>query len=244
MCWSAAASIAMVGAGAAATGIVAARGHPRGIWIPMGYFTLMEALQAGGYAVIDECGTPENRTITLLSYLHIVFQPFFVNAFMMELVPVGVKKRISKAVYILCALSAAVMLGQLIPAEWADACKAGTPLCAETLCLVSGEWHIAWNVPYNGLTLPFEDLIGLHPGFPTYILTVFVLPLLYGAWRFVVFHALAGPVLAGFLTGNPNEAPAIWCLFSIGILAIGLSPVLRQRFEVADWWSWPRSWQR
>lgn len=244
MCWSATASIAMVGVGAAATGIVAARGGPRGIWIPMGYFTLMEGLQAGGYAVVDDCGSPGNRIITLASYLHIVFQPFFVNAFMLELVPPGVKKRISRAVYGLCALSAAVMLGQLVPLDWAGSCRSGAALCADTLCLVSGEWHIAWNIPYNGLTLAFEDFIGFHPGFPTYVVTVFVLPLLYGAWRFAIFHALVGPILADFLTGNPNEAPAIWCLFSIGILVIGLSPFFRERFEVAHWWTWPRSWQQ
>lgn len=244
MCWSATASIAMVGAGAAATGIVATRGCPRGVWIPMAYFTLMEALQAGGYAIVDECGTFGNRALTFASYLHITFQPFFVNAFILELVPAEVKKRLSRIVYSLCALSAAVMLGQLIPLEWAGTCRLGSALCAESLCLVSGEWHIAWNLTYNGLTLPFEDLLGLHPGFPTYVATVFLLPLLYGAWRFVVFHALAGPILASFLTGDPNEAPAIWCLFSIGILAIGLSPILKTGFGITNWWAWPRSWQQ
>jgi len=233
----------MVGAGAIATSVVVVQGHPRGIWMPMAYFTLMEALQAGGYTVVDECGASGNRAITLASYLHIVFQPFFVNAFMMELIPVEVKERIRKGVYGLCSLSAAVMLAQLAPIEWAGVCQPGAPLCANTLCLLSGEWHIAWNIPYNGLTLPFEDLVNFHPGFPTYIATVFILPVLYGAWRFAVFHAVAGPIFAGFLTGNPNEAPAIWCLFSIGILLIGLSPIIRKRFEIAEWWIWPKSWQ-
>lgn len=244
MCWSAATSMTMVGAGAIVTGAAIARGYSRAIWVPMGYFTLMEALQAGGYAVVDECGGPGNQATTLLSYLHIVFQPFFVNAFMMELVPAEVKNRIRPPVYALCAISAGVMLAQLVPAEWAGTCRNGAPLCAETLCLVSGEWHIAWNIPYNGLTLPFEDLLNYHPGFPTYTATVFLMPVIYGAWRFVIFHALAGPILASALTGNPNEVPAIWCLFSIGILLIGLSPDIRKQFEIADWWAWPRSWQR
>ena len=80
-------------------------------------------------------------------------------------------------------------------------------------------------------------------GFPTYLLVAFLLPLAYGAWRLVVFHALAGPILASALTDNPNEMPAIWCLFSIGILLIGLSPMIRHRFETATWWIWPKSWQ-
>jgi len=75
-------------------------------------------------------------------------------------------------------------------------------------------------------------MIDFHAGFPTYVIAAFLLPLLYGAWRFVLFHALAGPVLAFALTENPNEAPAIWCLFSIGIVLIGSNTAIRRQFEV------------
>jgi hypothetical protein len=59
----------------------------------------------------------------------------------------------------------------------------------------------------------------------------FLLPLLYGAWRFTVFHALFGPLLAARLTGNVNEVPAVWCLFSLGLVLMALSPAFRQNFE-------------
>ncbi len=243
MCWGATMSISMVGIGAVAAGVAAARGQPRAIWLTLGYFTVMEALQASGYAVIDQCGAPSNRTITLLSYLHIVFQPFFINAFAMELVPGPVKARLRLGVYLCCAASSAVMLAQLYPFEWAGSCRLGAALCGEELCLVSGEWHIAWSIPYNGLLVPLEDVLGLHSGFPTYLLAAFLLPLAYGAWRFVLLHALAGPILASGLTDNPNEVPAIWCLFSIGIVLLALSPMIRQHFETTTWWGWPKSWQ-
>ena len=233
----------MVGIGAVATGVVAARGQPRAIWLALGYFTVMEALQATGYAVVDKCGTPSNQAITLLSYLHIVFQPFFINAFAMELVPGPVKARLQRGVYLCCAASSAVMLAQLYPFEWAGNCLLGDPLCGAELCLASGEWHIAWSIPYNGLLLPLEDAIGIHSGFPTYFLATFLLPLAYGSWRFVIFHAVAGPILASALTTNPNETPAVWCLFSIGIVLIGLSPLIRQKFETTAWWAWPKPWQ-
>jgi hypothetical protein len=203
----------------------------------------MEALQATGYAVVDQCGTTSNQTITLLSYLHIAFQPFFINAFAMELVPGPVKTRLRRGVYLCCAASSAVMLAQLYPFEWAGSCRLGDPLCGVELCLTSGEWHIAWNIPLSGLLRPMEDAIGIHWGLPTYFLAAFLLPLVYGAWRIVIFHALAGPILASALTTNPNEIPAIWCLFSIGIVLIGLSPLIRQKFETTTWWAWPKSWQ-
>lgn len=243
MCWSASVSVAMVGVGAVATGVVAARGQPPAIWLTLGYFTVMEALQATGYAVVDQCGARSNQAITLLSYLHIVFQPFFINAFAMELVPGPVKSRLRRGVYLCCAASSAVMLAQLYPFEWAGSCRVGGALCGAELCLASGEWHIAWNIPYNGLLLPLTDTLGIPLSFPTYMLAAFLLPLAYGAWRLVIFHALAGPILASALTTNPNEVPAVWCLFSIGILLIGLSPLIRQHFETTTWWAWPKSWQ-
>lgn len=242
MCWSMTASILMVGAGSAATVAAAVRRQPAAITFALGYFTLMEALQATGYLVVDECGSSINQSITLLSYLHIVFQPFVINAFAMELVPRPVQARVRRAVYLMCSISAAVMLMQLYPFVWAGNCRLGDALCGQTLCLVSGEWHIAWNIPYNNILGSLDQMLGANFAFPTYLATVFVLPILYGAWRFAALHLATGPIFSALLTSNPNEWPAVWCLFSIGILLMGLSTWIRGHFETKNWWLWPRSW--
>ena len=194
MCWSMEASVVITGIGAAVTFVSWYRKDPAAIWMTLGYFTAMEALQVAGYAVLDQCGTKTNEAVTLASYLHIVFQPFFINAFAMELVPKTVKRRAKTWVYAICALSAVVMLAQLVPWQFAGTCRPGAPLCASALCTVAGDWHIAWNIPYNGLLLPVESQLGIYSGFPTYMIAVFALPLIYGAWRFVVMHAFSGPV--------------------------------------------------
>jgi hypothetical protein len=59
----------------------------------------------------------------------------------------------------------------------------------------------------------------------------FFVPLLYGAWRFTLFHAIFGPLLAARLTDNVNEVPAVWCLFSLGLVLMALNPAFRQPFE-------------
>lgn len=228
MCWGATASITMVVVGAAATGITISRRMPTAVPATLGYFTVMELLQASGYAVLDQCGTPANEIITLLSVLHIVFQPFFINAFAFELTPHRVNGRVKAAAYIACAISAIIMLLQLYPFSWAGTCQSGASMCGSILCTVSGEWHIAWSVPYNDLMLPLENIAGTYLAFPTYFVVVFLLPLIYGAWRFVIFHVLAGPILASFLTSNASEVPAVWCLFSIGLILIALSPMVRR----------------
>lgn len=226
----------MVVVGSAATAVLCYQHQPAAIWLPLGYFTAMELLQLFGYMVLDQCGTPANTTVTLLSYLHIAFQPLCINAFAMELVPDPVKQRVRRGVYALAASSAAVMLVQILPLASLGQCIPGAPLCGPAYCTVSGNWHIAWNIPYNGLLVPFETSLGLQTGFPTYMATVFGLPLLYGAWRFVLVHAITGPVLAWSLTSNPNEMPAVWCLFSIAILLISLSPLVRRTVSAKTWW--------
>lgn len=225
MCWSETASVGMVAIGGAATAITYMRGDARAIWLTMGYFTVMEGLQALGYSFVDQCGSPENRVITQLSYLHIAFQPLFINAFAKAIAPEPVSVRTQRWVYALSGLATAIMLFRLVPIEALGACRPGDILCGAAWCLVSGEWHIGWQVPLNDLWRS----LGLPVQLPPYMLTVFVLPLLYGAWRFVAFHAVAGPLVARWLTDNPNEMPAIWCLFSIGILLIALSPFVRVR---------------
>ncbi|WP_323036681.1 DUF5765 domain-containing protein [Pararhodobacter sp.] len=232
MCWTMGVSATMVALGGAATAVSIKRGDAPAIPVTLGYFTAMEALQVAGYAVINDCSSPVNQTVTILSVLHIVFQPLVINAFAMELVAKPVSVRMKTLVFTLCALSSILMILQLYPFEWAGSCAPGSNLCAAQLCTVSGDWHQAWDVPFNGLMVPLESAIGTNWGFPSYILVTFALPLLYGAWRLVLFHALAGPILAGLLTSNPNEVPAIWCLFSIAIVLIALSPAIRRRFSV------------
>lgn len=228
MCWSAEVSVGMVGLGAAATLVTALRGEPRAIWLTIGYFTAMEALQAAGYAVLDDCTNPTNRMVTLLSYLHIVFQPFAVNAFAMAIVARAVPARTRRAVWAICAASAAIMLAQLVPLEALGRCRPGEVLCGPALCTISGEWHLGWEVPLNGMFSSVPPILGVSLQFPSYLVAVFLVPLVYGAWRFVLFHAAFGPILATLLTDNPNEMPAIWCLFSIGLLLVGLSPAIRR----------------
>ena len=226
MCWSAGASWTMVAVGGAATVVTLRRGEPAAIWGTVAYFTAMEALQGVGYAVVDRCGTPANQVVTVLSYLHIAFQPLFINALAMAVAPEPVSAGMRRAVYAVAGAASAVLLLRLVPIEAVGPCRPGDVLCGVRWCLVSGEWHIGWEVPLNDL----PRWLGLGAAqFPAYIAAAFVLPLVYGAWRFVLFHLCAGPLLAMALTSDPNEMPAIWCLLSIGIVLVAISPLIRMR---------------
>lgn len=57
----------------------------------LAYFTVMEVLQLAGYGVLGACDSSANQAVTLLSDLHIVFQPIVINAFILQIAPAGVR---------------------------------------------------------------------------------------------------------------------------------------------------------
>lgn len=216
MCWNIEASAALTIAGAAGVGYGLKTKQPKELTYTLGYFTIMEAIQMLSYPVIDSCILPQNQFLTILAYIHVAFQPFFINMVMMYFIPKARRKKIAVYVYSLCGVATAFTLLQLYPFSWAGSCDPMVPFCGYPLCSSSGVWHLLWHVPLNGLT---NSLVPMpFMGLPGYTLAGIVLPFLYGSWRANVYHIFLGPTLAWFMTTSINEAAAVWCTFSIALL--------------------------
>ncbi|WP_150046351.1 MULTISPECIES: DUF5765 domain-containing protein [Methylomonas] len=239
MCWSGEASGVLAAAGLTTAVYVAYKGESRELWLPLTYFALMELLQAITYIYIDVCDNPNNQVLTLLGYLHIAFQPFFVNMVAMYFIPESVKHKIRITVYGICAISALAIIIKMFPFAWAGACAEGVEgFCGPEICSVSGNWHIAWQMPLNGLlSEPIAWLFGFDWGLHAlaYIAAAFYLPILYGSWRFVGFHYLLGPLISDLTTDNPNEYCAVWCLFSIALCVSVIKSPIRKHLHVRQW---------
>ena len=106
--------LAVVGLGTAAY-LAIKKGESKELWIPLTYFALMELLQAVTYIYIDLCDNPSNQILTLLGYVHVAFQPFFVNMVAMYFIPVSVKLKIRTTVYTICAIGATPHAHQNVP---------------------------------------------------------------------------------------------------------------------------------
>lgn len=239
MCWSGEASAVLATVGFGTAAYVAHKGESKELWIPLTYFACMELLQAATYVYIDLCDAPPNQILTLFGYLHIAFQPFFANMVAMYFIPEEVKKKISTVVYSLCAVAAVAMLVKMYPFAWAGKCIVGVEgFCGTQACSVSGSWHIAWQLPLNGLMSdyhdnPFAFRWGLHAF--AYILAAFWMPIIYGSWRFVGFHYVVGPLISDILTTDPNEYAAVWCLFSIALCVSVIKTPIRKYLHVENW---------
>jgi hypothetical protein len=209
MCWSGEASLGVAAVGVAGSLWARQRGAPLGRWATLLYFTGMELLQAATYTVIDRCGLPLNLWLTRVSYVHICLQPFFINLLALSFVAPHVARKARPFVLLACTAGSLVMLSKFFvhAPEWA--CNPATvSVCGADTCSYHGEWHIAWRL----------YLSGLDNNFYVYWLPAFALPLLYGSWRWTLYHAVVGPFAAFFMSSNKDEIVAIWCLTSIGFL--------------------------
>lgn len=231
MCWSGEASAAIAIGGLTSAYLLRRNGQPREIYLPTAYFVLMEGLQAVTYLVVGDCGGTANRLFTWLALLHISFQPFFINMLGMEFIDAGVKQKVKKYVYAVCALTAVFCVMRLMPLqETFGRCEMGTPLCSHVqTCAYRGEWHIGWDVLLNGF----------NENWVWYIFAAFFMPVFYGSWKWSAYHYVVGPFLAGLTTTDINERPAVWCLFSTCIIALLVNTRIRNYIYVRRWFTWP-----
>jgi len=232
MCWSGEASAVLATIGISTACYLAIKKEHRALYISLGYFSLMELLQAFTYTVIDQCQLPLNQVLTFLGYLHIVYQPFFVNMVSLYFIPQNVARRIAPIVYFFCFIASTLMLLKLYPFQWAGRCNTlSEPVCGSVLCSYSGNWHIAWDLPLNNFPMTIT----------VYCLAAFLLPFLYGSWRVTIGHLVSGPMVAIFLNTKKNEWPAVWCLLSIGLILTVAKTPIRKYLHVKHWPLWPRT---
>jgi hypothetical protein len=237
MCWSGEASTVLATIGVSTSFYAAYKGEDKALYLALMYFSLMEALQAYTYTVINDCDNPANQIATFLGYVHVAFQPFFINAISMYFIPAAVRSRIYLGVYFMCFVASVFLLVKIYPFSWAGECV----MCPREFCSVSGNWHIAWHFPLNNIGNYFYNLHPVHyllGNYIAYMSASFVLPILYGSWRCSCYHFFTGPMLSAFLTNNEAERPAVWCLLSIGILILVVKTPIRNYLYVKDYPFW------
>ncbi len=235
MCWSAGASATVATVGIVATAYAIKQKKQKQLWIPLLYFSMMEALQAVTYFYIDQCDSPPNQILTLMAYLHIAFQGVFVNMLTMNFIPQEVKSKIQDWVYTICFICTILFLILLYPFDWAGQCKPGVDaMCGQILCSMQETWHMGWHVPMNNI--PWIGPIG-------YMFPCMVLPFIYGAWRVGLYLLLAGPIVSYALTQNMNEWPAVWCILSVALILIAIGTPLQKYLNNENWYGIKYPWK-
>jgi len=215
------------------------------------YFAFMESLQALQYAVIDQCDNPYNQIFTLLGFLHLAFQPFFVNLYLGTFMSKSQKKYLP-LILALSFFGGIMMSNRLWMSEGDHPCTIGIqPMCGAKMCTFRGNVHLAWQMP-----MQHADQDYFTPGWTLHFVLFYLPTYALGMYGHTIFLLLSGPFLGRALTSHQDEIPAIWCFFLHCSNIFPFNPCLYQRpkgLQVViltsnsnknEWcqWSFPYKW--
>ena len=203
------------------------------------FFFLMEFLQVIQYLFISPdlsspvCATTVNQVLTLLGFLHICLQPYFLHSMNHALLP---KKTMNPEKYKnlsgqyqvvkkLCLLSGFLLFLRyplsFVPG-WNTLTGASTEwLRGHNLCTYKtvAMHHLGWSVP---MADPTYNIMGT--GIHSFLMFApFValsdwntIKILYKSLAFQgAVCYITGPFFASLITDNLQEQASVWCLFSI-----------------------------
>jgi hypothetical protein len=182
------------------------------------YFVLMEFLQYVQYLHIDQCDTQWNRTLTVLGFLHICYQPFFTHLLNGSVAKSEKRKYLFAFIRRLSLISGSFMFARYLLADESNATLGPSQgdvewvrgRHADDLCTYKGNYHLAWKLPLAEPTyyIPsnFIHFFMMHAPFFAMELPNWIPGL--------VLYA-TGPLLASYITSNLHEQASIWCFFSI-----------------------------
>lgn len=192
---------------------------PWRILVTVVFLAIKEWLQLMLYGQLEKEGASTNRALTVLSWIHISFQPLVVNLFISAF---SKKPQLYDVPLMLCLIFAVanmVRLKDLGVVSEAAMCseERAMNVCRPQTLSEPGKLHLAY-----GMALISADVYSFVPTMFTYYLLMFGPAYIIGDWQIASIHAVVAGASALAAPGNAGEAGAMWCLnsFWIGILAV------------------------
>lgn len=204
------------------------------LFVPLAYFSIMELFQASQYMAIYSELFTLNHVTTMLSYIHICFQPLFLNIFQTAYSNTNAHYY-HRIVYPLCIIAGFGMLLRLKGYNYYydELYKKSLQIYTNETCLCTNYFdHFESNY-----TLAFIDNISHHVGWnislykPTYFtyslnmhgFLTFVLP-------FVIERSITVPtaiyiigiIIGTYSSSNINVQPAMWCYVHVPLMIASL----------------------
>jgi len=174
------------------------------------YFAAMETLQAFQYSYVGLCDDPVNKVLTILGFVHLAFQPLFVNLYLGCFMN-NAQKKYLPLILGLCLFAGVMMSNRMVFTLGDIPCQYKVePMCGLTTCTFRGDVHLAWQMP-----LQHSDQDYFTPGFTLHFFMFYLPTFALGMYEYTIFLLLSGPFLGRALTSHNDEIPAIWCFFSI-----------------------------
>lgn len=241
MCWSGGASTVLALTGLGMSAYFIKTGERKEFCLALFYFSLMEVLQLASYSYINQCAMPMSKIHTVLGYIHIAFQPMFINMVALCFIPDAVRHKIAPYVYCLCWITVVPFMLKAYPFSDTSLCTVGQgTICVPFACAYKENWQIGGIWSLSNLTSQLwivlsKDLQFLGVQAKLYLLTGLVLPIVYGSWRIILATVLLIPGVAYIGMSHLSELPALWCLYSIAFCCTLMQTPIRKYLHVYRW---------
>lgn len=169
-----------------------------------------------------EC-TLTNKVLSVLSWIHISFQPFFILLFCSAFSKTPKLYNIPLILASVYAIFNILRIKELRPGGINYQCSVldkVVSVCRPQTCSYQGRYHLAYG--FELASADGQDGFLFVPSFFSYMLLSFVVPFAIGDWQIASIHALVAFASSRFASWDTGEAAALWCLnsFWIGLLAL------------------------
>ncbi len=196
---------------------------PFAITIGLIFLASKELLQFLLYKNLDSCNNI-NNILTILSWVHISFQPFFINLFISAFSKKPEFYRLPLALSLLFALANIARLRDISfynHAVCAENIKDN--MCRKATCSTSGKYHLAY-----GFNLNSADIGVWTPSFFSFTLLMFAPAFIIGDWQLALINAVVAHASARFASHDNGEGAAIWCVNSFWVAFAALYYIVKR----------------
>lgn len=203
--------------GAGVSGILYNQGKIWSLYAPILYFTCMEILQYFSYLSLEKNDKQMLKILTILTFIHIAFQPLFVNLWYSNYIPKN-KQSECRIILQLCIVAGLLYLPRIDSISTFNNKISCNPLaeemCGASTLIQKGKTHMKYlfKMKAPSYLTPSSFIHFFLMFIPALFLNVEIIPY---ASTFI------GWILSWVLSSS-KEMAAVWCTFSIPSMLISL----------------------
>lgn len=197
------------------------------------FLAIMEFIQYLLYKYLDTCNDT-NKWLSVAAWIHISWQPFFVNLLSSAFAPN--KQKEYNIILLLCSVFAIANMIRIrelsIIYKEKDKCDNKgdtTVLCQTKTCSFEGQYHVAY-----GFNLNSADTNSYTPSMFMHIFLIFIPAILLGPRSIALVHAIIA-ILSGLFITKAGEVAAVWCVNAMVLMIFTLYAILFCNKDCALW---------
>lgn len=193
------------------------RAIPSRIVLGTAFLALKELIQMLLYRHLESCNET-NKYLTAAAWIHISFQPLFMNLFISAF---SATPHLYDVPIMLCLMFAIANTFRLKEVRGAEAtmCTQDTRRnpCRPLTCSTNGKYHLAY-----GFALYSSDISGYTPSMFSFFLLMFAPAFVIGDWQLASINAVVATLSYTLVAHDTGESSAIWCVNSFWVAFFAL----------------------